>query len=70
MTMTRTDLPTKAEILRARTAAVDATLVAEGLESQARRARRTATSRMKHYEDLVTARTQMILPYGEGEEDE
>jgi hypothetical protein len=48
---------------QARTAAVDALLVAEELESTARLARRRAASRLKHYEDMVLEHNgQLTLP--------
>lgn len=56
--------PTQEELLAARRAAVDAALRADELEAQARKARRVATARMKHYEDLLLiAQGQMTLPY-------
>jgi hypothetical protein len=55
---------TTRELTEARRAAVDAALHADELEAQARKARRIATARMKHYEDLVMIHQgQMTLPY-------
>lgn len=55
--------PTEAELLAARREAVDAELEAERLEGLARRARRKATSRMTHYEDLLLIHQgQMTIP--------
>ena len=62
--MTATDGPTNAELTEARTAAVDAAMEADDLEAQARQARRRASARMKHYEDLLLiAQGQQVLPY-------
>lgn len=56
--------PTKEELQAARRAAVDATLRADELEAEARKARRTATAKMKHYEDLLQiVQGQLQLPY-------
>lgn len=52
------------ELVAARHAAVDAALRADELEAEARKARRIAAARMKHYEDLLLiAQGQMTLPY-------
>jgi hypothetical protein len=50
-------------LLAARSVAVDALLDAEDLEDQARRARRVATARLRHYENMVAEyRGQLRLP--------
>lgn len=50
----------------ARADAVDALLDAERLEAEARKARRRATAKNKHYEDLLLEHGgQMTLPYDE-----
>lgn len=46
-------LEARNELHSARSRAVDALLEAEDLEAQARRARRQATARLKHYERLL-----------------
>lgn len=62
--MPKTDVPTQAELAEARSAAVDAALAADDLEAEARKARRRASARMKHYEDLVLIiQGQDVLPY-------
>lgn len=56
---------TEDELRVARSLAVDAGLEAETLEMQARAARRKATSKTKHYEDLLLEyQGQMTLSYG------
>ena len=60
----RVDEPTADVLQAARRAAIDAALHADELEAQARKARRVATARMKHYEDLVMIHQgQLTLPY-------
>lgn len=60
----RSERPTEEELATARTTAVDASLQADDLEAQARKARRAATAKMKHYEDLLLiAQGQQILPF-------
>lgn len=55
---------TEQQLLEARASAVDAQLEADELEAAARKARRRATARMKHYEDLLLIHQgQMTLPY-------
>lgn len=55
--------PTEEELREARHVAVEAALEAERLEGLARRARRRATSRMAHYEDLLLIHQgQMTIP--------
>ncbi len=64
--MTRRE-PTRQELEAARHSAVDAALEADELEAQARKARRIATARMKHYDDmLLIYQGQMTLPYEGG----
>ncbi len=54
----------ESELREARRQAVDAALEADRLEGEARKARRKATARMKHYEDLVLiAQGQQVLPF-------
>lgn len=56
--------PTDEELQAARTAAVDAALAADEAEEGARKARRLAVAKMKHYESLLMIRQgQMTLPY-------
>ena len=55
--------PTREELATARGAAVDANLTAEHAESSARRLRRIATAKQKHYEDLLLeANGQLTFP--------
>lgn len=55
--------PTSEELATARGAAVDANLQAEAIESEARKARRIATAKQKHYENLILqAQGQMTIP--------
>ena len=46
-------LPTEEELRVARAAAVDADLEAQILEAEARKARRMAAAKMRHYEDML-----------------
>lgn len=46
-------IPTEEDLREARSAAVDADLLADGLEARARSARRKAASKMRHYEDML-----------------
>ena len=63
MARTRSE-PTEEDLQAARRAAVDAALRADELEAEARKARRIATARMKHYEDLLlVAQGQLTLPF-------
>ncbi len=56
--------PSRHDLEKARGEAIDAQLVADDLEAQARKARRRAAAKMKHYEDmLLIAQGQMTLPY-------
>lgn len=56
----------EADLRQARTVAVDASLEADEIEAQARRARRSATAKMKHYEHMLSImQGQMELPYEE-----
>jgi hypothetical protein len=65
-TMATSREPSPEDIREARSRAVDAELEAEELEAQARKARRIATARMKHYEDLLLiSQGQMQLPLEE-----
>lgn len=59
---------TEGELIDARRAAIDAEFAAEEMEAAARKARRLAASKMRHYESLLLIHQgQMVLPYGEGE---
>jgi len=59
-----TTTPTDQQLAEARRAAVDATMEADELEAEARKARRMATAKMKHYEDLLLiSQGQLVLPY-------
>lgn len=56
--------PSESDLRAARSAAVDAALRADELEAQARKARRIANAKQKHYDDmLLIAQGQMELPY-------
>lgn len=55
---------TEESLRAARSEATDASLLADELEAKARKARRIATAKMKHYEDmLLVAQGQATLPY-------
>lgn len=54
------------QLRTARAKAVDAHLEAEGLEAEARKARRRANSLRKHYEYLLEHGGQLDLPFNEG----
>lgn len=58
---TRTEAPSAEQVLKARKVAVSAQLDAEEKAATARRAKRRATARMRHYEDLL-ARANGAIP--------
>jgi hypothetical protein len=60
--------PTEEELLQARQRATQALLEAEREEASARRARRRAAARMKHYEHLLAIHNgQVPLPFNSTE---